>query len=289
MQADRQTSPEEEDSMTYDRIVAAALAETTSKFKLAEALALDIPSRRPGPDSAQEYTIPEHLEHARLAILAAGGEPRAAQTLSDYRLTALWVSADLSRNFAWLPGVSFSAHNDARAVGLSYEDLVDLPAKTVDAVRRKAGTAGTRGSEQVARNWTPEEKAAAARELMKDPSVADQVAADPVAASHAAAAIDRHTERQRELQRNVRRDDYDHGDWPVNPLNLVWEFRQLHKAIDRIAAEVSKRGAIVGPEERDALIEEVDWLRNALAMVEAGIKGHSLDVALARILAGETS
>ena len=124
-----------------------------------------------------------------------------------------------------------------------------------------------------------------ARELMKDPATADKVAADPVAASHAAAAIDRHTERQRELQKNVRRDNDD--GYPVNPLNLVWEFRQLHRTVDRIAAEVSKRGAIVGPEERDALIDEVAWVRNAMEMIEEGIRGGSVDAALAKILAGE--
>ena len=70
-------------------------------------------------------------------------------------------------------------------------------------------------------------------------------------------------------------------------MNLVWEFRQLHKTVDRIAVEVSKRGAIVGPEERDALIEEVAWVRNAMSMIEDGIRGGSVDAALARILAGE--
>jgi hypothetical protein len=264
--------------MTYDRIVAAALAETTSMFRLAEALALDIPPMRPGPSAK---TLTAYLEEARQAIIEGGGEPRAVVTLDSYRRTAMWVSGDVPGNYRWLLGVSYSAHESA-STRMSYEDFAALPSRKVRDIRPSSKD-GPPGS--VIPGWSPDQKAEAARELIKDPAVADKVAADPVAASHAAAAIDRHTEQQRELQKGVRRD---HDDWPVNPLNLVWEFRQLHKTIDRIAAEVAKRGAIVGPEERDALIEEVAWLRNALGMIESGIKGHSLDLALAKILAGES-
>ena len=46
--------------MGYDRIVSAALAETKSKFELAEALALDIPPKRRGPTDPDEQSVQEY-------------------------------------------------------------------------------------------------------------------------------------------------------------------------------------------------------------------------------------
>lgn len=281
--------------MSYDRIVSAALAETKSKFALAEALALDIPPQR-GRD-ADTY---RRLADAREAIVAAGGEDRDVETLANYRRTAQWVMLATSPGFRWFPGTSFSAHNEARRVGMSYKDFAALPSKSVEAIRRETGHASADGPpETIVRNWTPEQRAIAARELLTDPEVADiidtemgrqptpaqvadQIAADPAARSAAREAITRHDQQQRD-----RAHPGDSGDEPASPLSLVWEFRQLHRTIDRIATEVSKRGAIVGAAERDALMEEVAWLRSALGMIEDGIRGGSVDDALARILAGE--
>lgn len=172
--------------MTYDRVVSAALAETKSKFDLAEALAEDIPPRRSGP--SDDVTIKDYLTEARQVVIDAGGEPRSVKTLSDYRFTALWVSAEVGTNYRWLPGISFSAHQEANRAGLSYDEFVAMPSKTVDAIRDRTEKAGTDGPpERIVSSWSPEQKASAARELLSDPEVAesvgdaitDYVAADP--------------------------------------------------------------------------------------------------------------
>jgi hypothetical protein len=154
--------------MKYPRIVEAALAETTSKFALAEALARDIPARREGQaaTAAGQPTIQDELTEARAQIINAGGEPRGTKTLEQYRKTALWVKGSEVGPFRWLPGTSFSAHNEARSSGLTYEQFTQLPAKSVDAVRLRAGWAGTDGPP------------AAIVEKMTDEQV-QEVAADP--------------------------------------------------------------------------------------------------------------
>lgn len=123
--------------MSYERVLAAALAETSSKFGLAEALARDIPAKKRGPTPVNERDVTTALKEAAEAITEAGGEPRAVKTLGDYRMTALWVSTEAGRNFRWVKGASFSAHSEARAAGLSYQTFRTLkPAdRTVDAIR----------------------------------------------------------------------------------------------------------------------------------------------------------
>lgn len=175
--------------MSYKRVVSAALAETSSKFMLAEALALDIPPHKRGP-AADDASVSRYLEQARLAIIDAGGEPRAVKTLDEYRRTALWVSMDLRRNFAWVAGSSFSAHNEARARGLSYDEFAAAP-KTVDQIRRNAGTAGTDGPPaRIAAAWSPDQQAEAAEILLRSPkAVAAAIRANPRIAIAAEAAV----------------------------------------------------------------------------------------------------
>ena len=124
--------------MGYDRIVSAALAETKSKFELAEALALDIPPKRRGPTDPDEQSV-QDLRQAREAIITAGGEHRNVRTLDTYRATALWVSTNVGRNFQWVQGTSFTAHSEARATGMTYEQFTAMPKPTVDVIRREAG------------------------------------------------------------------------------------------------------------------------------------------------------
>lgn len=175
----------------YDRIVTAALADTASKFRLAEALALDIPPRHRGPaaEGADDKTIPAYLEEASAAIITAGGEPRAGATLAHYRETALWVFSEPGKNFRWIAGRSFSAHNEARNNRMSYEEFAAMPKATVTLIRQQAGTAGTTDYPQrVAREWTPEQQAQVAREILARPDVAREVFADPDAAGDAVRA-----------------------------------------------------------------------------------------------------
>lgn len=169
----------------YERTVNAALSETRGKFALAEALAEDIPPRRSGP--SEDSTIPEYLAEAREEIINAGGEARSVRTLWDYRNAALWVQRGNASNFGWISGVSFTAHSEAYKSGMSYEEFAAKPL-TTDEIRKRAGKAGTDGPPaKIVQSWTPEQKAEAARELLSDPEVAEQiseavtdhVAADP--------------------------------------------------------------------------------------------------------------
>ena len=167
--------------MGYDRTVTAALAETQSKFALAEALALDIPYKR-GPDA----DISVRLAEARRAIIDGGGEPRNVETLANYRRTALWVILPTSPEFRWVPDRCFSVHSQARASGKSYAEFAAMPAPTVNAFRDLVGWAGTNGGpETIVRNMPPADQAAAAREALKDPEVAGQAFADPETAQRA--------------------------------------------------------------------------------------------------------
>lgn len=169
--------------MTYEKTVAAAVAETKSKFALAEALAEDIPPRHGGP--TEDVTINEYLTEARQAIVAAGGEGRSVGTLRHYRDTALWVRHVNVADYRWLPGVSFTAHTEARLAGLTHDEFVAMPSKKVRDIRPLAGTVSPDGD--VVRSWSLEQKAEAARELLADPEVAEQVEqeiTDYVASDH---------------------------------------------------------------------------------------------------------
>lgn len=172
----------------YSRTVSAALAETGSKFKLAEALALDIPSRQRGRHGADVTDVSEYMEAARRAILDAGGEPKAVRTLTNYRTIALWVKDPVKGNFRWISGASFTAHREACGAGMSYDDFVAMPSKKVrDIVPSKQEIAL-----RDVKDWPSARKAEVARELLADPEVAEQiedaitdhVAASPVRTAH---------------------------------------------------------------------------------------------------------
>ena len=165
----------------YARVVKAATAETASKFRLAEALALDIPPRNPGP-SGDEEPVDVYLNQAREAIVAAGGEERTIETLKRYRCTALWVSGgvrvETHTNFAWVAGASFSSHDEARANGLTLEKFTALDDKRVDAVRAAAGNQPKSGSVSRIAGWTGTQRVDIARELLADPDVTTALALD---------------------------------------------------------------------------------------------------------------
>lgn len=168
----------------YTNVVTAALAETTSKFRLAEALAADIPARQSGP--SDEANINEELEAARQAIIAAGGEPRSAKTLRNYRDTALWVRPVNGSNFQWVSGYSFTAHHEARMAGVSFEDFAANPRNARETRQEHGGGSKDGDPTKVVSGWSPEQKAAAAREVLSDPEVAREVYSDQEVATAAA-------------------------------------------------------------------------------------------------------
>jgi hypothetical protein len=155
--------------VSYERTVAGALSERDGKFRLAEGLALDIPPMR-GRDSDTR----RRLEEAREAIIAAGGEPKSVETLADYRRTGQWAILPSGGEFRWLPGVTFTAHRRAAEAGMSFEDFAALPVKTGDAVNAALGKPPIRGLSAMS-SWTPEQRAAALRELVADEELAEEV------------------------------------------------------------------------------------------------------------------
>lgn len=199
--------------MTYEKTIAAALTETKSKFALAEALALDVPPRSRGGSAEDEQSVIAYVTEARDAIVAAGGEDRAVGTLSNYRMTALWAeSSDGSvRTFRWVDGVSFTAHNEARMAGESHAQFVARAAAgraNSRDIREDHGRAptGAISPSRVVPSWSPEQRADAARELLADPQVAEEIAEDIV--EHVASDSKRTADvvfkrRQRELHRDV--------------------------------------------------------------------------------------
>lgn len=178
--------------MKFERIVQAALSETRSKFALAEALALEIPPQKRGPRN--DASVPTMLEEARKAIVKAGGEPRDTKTLGDYRLTGLWVYTEIGRNFRWLPDVSFSAHLEARSIGLSVEGFNLLPPaeRTVPKLRVRGGRNPVSNPAGRMQEWTPAQRVEAVREAVKDPDIARAVIADRETNVHLAKARQGH-------------------------------------------------------------------------------------------------
>jgi hypothetical protein len=170
---------------SYDRVVTAALAETQSRFALAEALALDIPPHKDGPAGSGE-SVPDYLAQARQAIIDAGGEPRAISTLEKYRSTAMWAfSADLGGEFRWIKDASFSAHQEAWSAGLSWGEFEALPAaeRKVDAIRARAGRSVTGGQPAaIAQGWTQEQRVQVIADILRDPQTAREVLSDPATA-----------------------------------------------------------------------------------------------------------
>lgn len=150
---------------TYTRTVSAALSETRSKFALAEALALDIePYGQDRVSAAFSAKVPlsERLTEARQAIIDAGGEPRSVESLRQYLMTGRWARVENSTQFEWAPGVAFSPHMKAAAVSMSRAEFMQNP---------KSPYASITAPSTAVEAWSPDQRIAAAKELLKDPEV----------------------------------------------------------------------------------------------------------------------
>jgi hypothetical protein len=245
--------------MTYEykRTVAAAVAETKSKFALAEALATDIPPKRRGP--GPEMTVTEHLILAVLEIKQAGGEPRSVETLAEYRDVAHWVSRGTPGNYRWISGISFTTHLEANKAGLSYEEFAKNPKRPA----RRPDTA---------------KKAEAARKLLDDPEVVKQVINDPATRTSVRKALD-------EAYAGAPKPYADHTDKQPHDheVEVLVRLRAISAAI-RAATDVIHSGPSLGATTDDLAaivgrqIEELHVLREVLA-------GRTdMDAELAKIL-----
>jgi hypothetical protein len=172
--------------MKYPRSVAAALAETQSKFALAEALASEIPPHHGDPTHSD---VSDALTEVRDEIIKAGGEPKAVETLAKYRLTARWVAGLVGeengrrnrRPFAWVEGFSFSSHNQARQNGLTIAEFTKRPRHERE-LRANEGKASKDGDPVgIVDGWSPEQRKQAAERLAKvEPeAVVEAVIANP--------------------------------------------------------------------------------------------------------------
>lgn len=252
----------------YDRTVAAAVAETRNKFALAEALALDIPPRRRGPTAEDEQSVIAYLDEAREAIVTAGGEPREARTLRYYRLTALWVSTGDRTNFRWIEGVSFTAHDQARAAGLTYDEFAAMPIKKARAIRADAGIASKDGPpDAIIESWTPAQKTAAARELLTEPGIAEEVVKNRAARAAFFDADLRHTARERGLP--------DLQDRVVEPMPMEWAY------------EASRIAGRINDTTRDYEQVRMRWADDPATLIQIAQKIDEEVTELHRIVQGD--
>lgn len=122
----------------------------------------------------------------------------------------------------------------------------------------------------------PEPPAKIAERVAEDPAYARAIAAHPSASEAVTEAIVQKVEaaQRPEAPRASR------------ALDLIVKLRSIHRAFDDIAAAVSDGQAVVDVQMEEAILEEVAWLRNGLDLIEAGIRGGSLEEALSRLLEG---
>jgi hypothetical protein len=289
----RGTIRKEETSM-FELTIAAATAETVSKFRLAEALALDIPPRHRGP--SDEEPLVTYLAQVAEAIEAAGGEPRAVDTLREYRVTALWVCGDFPTNFAWVPGASFSAHNEARSAGKDRDWLAALPDKRIDAVRQAAGHQPKSGSLSRLPGMTPAQQAevAAAALSMLDPVERAEIIEDaadtlPPEEKHAVAAalvapkplppipphapVEFMQPGEQEAQEDAERRVLDNR---ADLAKVVQLLKQVHA-----------RGDDLDNQARSILSQDLAKVATWLDVVTKMVTGKSLDEELADLLSGD--
>lgn len=148
-----------------------------------------------------------------------------------------------------------------------------------EAYGQVAPSSAYRPASSAVLDMPPERQAEVARELLASPGVAERVVADDDTRDTVHKALDeRYEQAPKPYPIKPRRDD--------TPMRLIYEFRLLHQAMDRIVRMATSGTAVVNDAERDALLDEVRWLRNALDLTESGLNAGSLDQALAALLDG---
>jgi len=71
---------------------------------------------------------------------------------------------------------------------------------------------------------------------------------------------------------------------PPGPISLMTKFRDIRVRLGKIADSVTQYGIADEGDVRDVLLNEVAWSRNALEMIESGIKSGTIEDAIARLL-----
>ena len=124
----------------------------------------------------------------------------------------------------------------------------------------------------------PNSRAGRAATTLKDPDKAREILSDPNVRASVMKALDteRETRSDHPAPTSQRRDQ----------LDLLVKFRRIHATVEEAARLVVNGHAVVSDAERDALLDEVRWLRSALDHIESGLNAGSLDKALAALLEG---
>jgi len=124
----------------------------------------------------------------------------------------------------------------------------------------------------------PNTRTARAATTLKNPDNAREILSDPDVRASVMKALDteRETRSDHPAPTSQRRDQ----------LDLLVKFRRIHATVEEAAKLVVNGHAVVSDAERDALLDEVRWLRSALDHIESGLNAGSLDKALAALLEG---
>lgn len=133
-----------------------------------------------------------------------------------------------------------------------------------EAIQKAAAEEGT----------TPEQ---VQRASASAPAIAAAIKADPRIAETAARALDE--------KANATTPPAPKPEKKAQPLDLITEFRTLHRNVERLMNLVLAGNAVVTDGQKDALRDEVRWLRSALDHIETALNSRSFDEALADLLA----
>jgi hypothetical protein len=137
-----------------------------------------------------------------------------------------------------------------------------------------------------------DEKAELARDLIKDPDVADRVAADPEAAGHALGAIERHTEREKDSRRGRPSPE------PATPgpVAVFSELAGLLVKHRQVLLDLTKLAQSAGPVAQSAdfhkiIVESAVFSSDTWTVLVEIVSGtEDADAALARMVAeGQSS
>ena len=188
----------------------------------------------------------------------------AVRTLRVYRLTSAAWPADTR-----VSAQTWTTHRDLMA----RDDRFDIIAEqtwTYNSLNARLG-----------RLPNPSRVNKDTGEIVETPTagaVREAIKADPTIAREAMKALDQR---------------YDESPKPIAPrpsttqddgADLVWEFRNLHKGVDRIVQLVNDGKAVVSDSTRDSILREVKWLRTALGYIEDGVASDDLAAELASFL-----
>lgn len=101
------------DITDFPQTIEAALEQHGSMFRLAEALAVEVPRQAQGRKKGEDTSLVErYLQNAAIAVLEADGDDYAWTTFRAYRQTAFFVMGE-DGAFNWIPKLSFSGHREA--------------------------------------------------------------------------------------------------------------------------------------------------------------------------------